>query len=194
MTKSEYRKLKIYHRGTEITEKGVFPWPGDPPASPCSHGGLVTAREKSLRLRRKLFSLAPTADMKPPGYEIVPVGLRSLARSPPARHREPLRRGGRVSRSGKNIVLSVLSMSPWLANKSRYGSLVSTVCGAKGIDYWCRAAICKCSLRFLGPSNSQKNILCQVPSIKRPPDTSTVSAEPTRLVLTWAGELPSMCL
>ena len=97
-----------------------FPWPGDPPASPCSHGGLATAREKSLRLRRKLFSLDPAVDMKPPGYSIVPEGLRSLARSPPADR-------------ARNIVPSVFSVSPWLVNKSAYRNLVSTVCGAKGI-------------------------------------------------------------
>ncbi|MGD8371926.1 MAG: hypothetical protein PVI19_10305, partial [Syntrophobacterales bacterium] len=60
--------FKVNHRGTEDTEGVIFPWPGDPPASPCSHGGLATAREKDLRLRRKLFSLSPTVDMKPPGY------------------------------------------------------------------------------------------------------------------------------
>jgi hypothetical protein len=49
--------LKIHHRGTEITEEGIF-----------SLAGRRTAREKSLRLRRKLFSLSPTVDMKPPGY------------------------------------------------------------------------------------------------------------------------------
>ncbi|MEE8622225.1 MAG: hypothetical protein V3T37_09260 [Syntrophobacteria bacterium] len=48
----------------------IFPWPGDPPASPEGEadGGQATAREKSLRLRRKLFSQAPTVDTKPPGY------------------------------------------------------------------------------------------------------------------------------
>ena len=56
--------------------------------------------EKSLRLRRKLFSLDPTVDMKSPGYKIVPAGLRSFARSP-----SPDR--------AKNIP-SVLSVSPWL--------------------------------------------------------------------------------
>jgi hypothetical protein len=33
-----------------------------------------------------------------------------------------------VSRSGKKIVPSVLSVSPWLVNKSAYRNLVSTVC------------------------------------------------------------------
>ncbi len=88
-----------------------------------------------------------------------------------------------VSRSGKKYsFLCALRVS--VVSKSIYPTLVSTVCGAKGIDYSCRAAICRCSLRFLGPSNSQKNILCQVPRTKRAPDTSTVSADPTRLVLT----------
>ncbi|MGB6929250.1 MAG: hypothetical protein WBH05_08505, partial [Syntrophobacteria bacterium] len=31
-------------------------------------GRETTAREKSLRLRRKLFSLDPTVDSEPPGY------------------------------------------------------------------------------------------------------------------------------
>jgi hypothetical protein len=64
-------------------------------------GRETTAREKSLPLRRKLFSLDPTVDMKLPGYSIVPEGLRSFARS-----QSPDR--------AKNIVPSVLSVSPWL--------------------------------------------------------------------------------
>jgi len=78
-------------------------------------GRETTAREKSLRFRRKLFSLSPTVDMKQPVYQILPEGLRSLARSPsPDRARK---------------ILSVLSVSPWLVNKSGYRNLVSTVCG-----------------------------------------------------------------
>jgi hypothetical protein len=88
--------LKIHHRGTEDTEEGDFSLAG----SPAFQRDRPLAREKSLRLRRKLFSLAPTVDMKPPVYEILPEGLRSLARSPsPDRARK---------------ILSVLSVSPWL--------------------------------------------------------------------------------
>ncbi|MGD9168417.1 MAG: hypothetical protein PVH33_17000 [Syntrophobacterales bacterium] len=48
--------MKIYHRGTEYQRMLFFP------------GRETTAREKSLRLRRKLFNLDRTVDMKPPGY------------------------------------------------------------------------------------------------------------------------------
>jgi hypothetical protein len=101
--------LKIHHRVTEDTEDGVF-FPGRE----------TTAREKSLRLRRELFSLAPTVDPKPLGYKIVPAGLRTFARSP-----SPDR--------AKNIVPSVLSVSPWLVNKSGYSNLLSKACGAQPI-------------------------------------------------------------
>ena len=71
-----------------------------PPRLSESDGGQATAREKSLRLRRKPFSLTPTVAMKPSVYETVPAGLRSFARSP-----SPDR--------AKNIVPSVLSGSLW---------------------------------------------------------------------------------
>ena len=100
------------------------------------HGGCcffagreTTASEKSLRLRRTLLSLDPTVDMKPPGYEIVPAGLRSLARS------EACPAEKRGSRSGKNIVPSVLSVSQWLVDKCAYRNQVSRVCGAKSIGF-----------------------------------------------------------
>ncbi len=50
------------------------------------------------------------------------------------------------------------------------------------------------SLRFLGPSNSQKKIACQVPNISLPAETGTVSEEPTTAALAWAWALPSSCL
>ncbi|MEE9530657.1 MAG: hypothetical protein V3W52_06685 [Syntrophobacteria bacterium] len=56
--------MKIYHRGTEYTEDVVFSLAG----SPAFQRDRPLARLKSLRLRRKLFSLDPTVDMKPPGY------------------------------------------------------------------------------------------------------------------------------
>ena len=105
-------------------------WGGLIEDSPQSHRGHrgrcffpgreTTAREKSLSLRQKLFSLTPTVDMKLPLYEIVPAGLRSFAWSP-----SPDR--------AKNIIPSVLSVSPWLINKSGYANLLSKAGGAKQI-------------------------------------------------------------
>ena len=43
----------------------------------------------------------------------------------------------------------------------------------------------------LGPSNSQKNIPCQVPNSSRPPITGIVMFEPVSVALMWAEELPS---
>ena len=45
---------------------------------------------------------------------------------------------------------------------------------------------------FLGPSNSQKKILCQVPKTGRPFSMMSVSDGPRRLAFTWASELPSI--
>ncbi|MGB6927929.1 MAG: hypothetical protein WBH05_01810 [Syntrophobacteria bacterium] len=56
--------MKIHHRGTEYTEEGDFSLAG----SPAFQRDRPLAREKSLRLRRKLFSLSPTVDISPPGY------------------------------------------------------------------------------------------------------------------------------
>ncbi|MDH3851336.1 MAG: hypothetical protein OEV18_16275 [Deltaproteobacteria bacterium] len=56
--------MKIHHRGTEDTEGGVFSLAG----SPAFQRDRPLAREKSLRLRRKLFSLSPSVDMKQPVY------------------------------------------------------------------------------------------------------------------------------
>ena len=49
-----------------------------------------------------------------------------------------------------------------------------------------------CTLRVRGPSNSQKKMPCQVPSTRRPLAIAIVSEAPTRVVLTCAGELPSI--
>ncbi|MDH3555014.1 MAG: hypothetical protein OEU80_14175 [Deltaproteobacteria bacterium] len=56
--------MKIHHRGTEDTEEGDFSLAG----SPAFQWDRPLAREKSLRLRRKLFGLAPTVGMEPLGY------------------------------------------------------------------------------------------------------------------------------
>ena len=49
------------------------------------------------------------------------------------------------------------------------------------------------TLRSRGPSNSQKNKACQVPSARRPSSTSTGFDTPIMLVLICAAELPSLC-
>ena len=45
--------------------------------------------------------------------------------------------------------------------------------------------------RARGPSNSQKNIPCHLPSRSRPSSTMSAADEPARAALTWAGEFPS---
>src|ERR1700733_5149963 len=47
--------------------------------------------------------------------------------------------------------------------------------------------------RSRGPSNSQRKIPCQRPSISFPPSTRTVTLFPTQAVLTWASLFPSSC-
>ena len=44
---------------------------------------------------------------------------------------------------------------------------------------------------FLGPSNSQKYMACQVPRTRLPPATGIVCDDPIILALRWAAELPS---
>ena len=56
--------MKIHHRVTEDTEDGVFSLAG----SPAFQRDRPLAREKSLRLRRELFSLPPAVNTKPLGY------------------------------------------------------------------------------------------------------------------------------
>ena len=110
--RSLYRTFTTETQSTQ--RKVVFP------------GRENTAREKSHRLRRKLFSPSSTVAMKPPAYLIVPGGLRSFARSP-----SPLRGVGSPSRrpiGQKKKTASVPSVSPWLAKKSGYPNLVSTAC------------------------------------------------------------------
>jgi len=47
------------------------------------------------------------------------------------------------------------------------------------------------TLRLRGPSNSQKKIRCQVPSLILPASTKTVTELPARVAIMWEGELPS---
>ena len=47
------------------------------------------------------------------------------------------------------------------------------------------------SLRLRGPSNSQNQIFCQVPSRRRPPLTMTVTELPHRVAFRWAAAFPS---
>ena len=49
------------------------------------------------------------------------------------------------------------------------------------------------TLRFLGPSNSQKKMPCHVPSTSFPPSMNNVLESPVRLALICAGEFPSLC-
>jgi hypothetical protein len=49
-------------------------------------------------------------------------------------------------------------------------------------------------LLLRGPSNSQKNIFCQVPSTRLWSAIKTVREDPMRDAMMWAGELPSRCL
>lgn len=48
-----------------------------------------------------------------------------------------------------------------------------------------------CIFLVLGPSNSQKNIFCQVPSCSRPLSIMTVSDEPISDAMMCEGEFPS---
>src|SRR3989337_909042 len=48
------------------------------------------------------------------------------------------------------------------------------------------------TLRSRGPSNSQKKIACQEPSISLPSSTITALDTPTMLDFIWAAELPSV--
>ena len=49
------------------------------------------------------------------------------------------------------------------------------------------------TFRLRGPSNSQKKIPCQVPSVRDWSLTRICSLQPTRELLQWASELPSEC-
>src|SRR5262249_1364735 len=49
------------------------------------------------------------------------------------------------------------------------------------------------SSRSRGPSNSQRKIACQRPSLSSPPVTGTAALLPTSIVWMWESLLPSVC-